>query len=77
VYDAKAGFSQLLDRVAHGQEVVITRHGNPVARILPMESDAQLVARREEIIARMLRRRTKLKGVSIMDIVREAREGRR
>ena len=37
VAEAKAMFSALLERVAAGQEVIITRHGKPVARVLPIE----------------------------------------
>ena len=33
--EAKTRFGQLLDRVARGEEVVVTRHEKPVARILP------------------------------------------
>ena len=33
--EAKTRFGQLLDRVARGEEVVVTRHDKPVARILP------------------------------------------
>ena len=29
--------SRLLDRAARGEEVVITRHGKPVARLAPVE----------------------------------------
>ena len=36
---AKATLSQLLRRVASGEEIVITRDGVPVARLLPMTSD--------------------------------------
>ncbi|OHC75129.1 MAG: prevent-host-death protein [Rhodospirillales bacterium RIFCSPLOWO2_12_FULL_58_28] len=32
---AKAHLSELLDKVGAGEEVVITRHGRPVARISP------------------------------------------
>jgi prevent-host-death family protein len=31
-FEAKTHLSSLLDRVAEGEEVVITRHGKPVAR---------------------------------------------
>ena len=34
-YDAKTQFSALLDRVERGEEVRITRHGRPVARLVP------------------------------------------
>jgi prevent-host-death family protein len=32
---AKAGFLRLLDEAAAGEEIEITRHGRPVARIVP------------------------------------------
>ncbi|HEY1171840.1 MAG TPA: type II toxin-antitoxin system prevent-host-death family antitoxin [Verrucomicrobiae bacterium] len=34
-FDAKTRFGELLDRVATGEEIVITRHDKPVARIVP------------------------------------------
>jgi prevent-host-death family protein len=32
---AKAHLSELINRVEAGEEVVITRHGHPVARVVP------------------------------------------
>jgi prevent-host-death family protein len=34
-FEARARLSALLDRVESGDEVVITRHGRPVARLVP------------------------------------------
>lgn len=34
-FEAKTRFGELLERVAKGEEVVITRHDKPVARIVP------------------------------------------
>lgn len=34
-FEAKNKLSALLDRVEQGEEIVITRHGKPVARLLP------------------------------------------
>jgi prevent-host-death family protein len=34
-YEAKTQFSSLLDRVEQGEEVRITRHGRPIARMVP------------------------------------------
>ena len=34
VYSAKTHLSRLLDRAAGGEDVVITRHGRPVARLV-------------------------------------------
>jgi prevent-host-death family protein len=33
--EAKTRFGQLLERVALGEEVIITRHDKPVARLVP------------------------------------------
>jgi prevent-host-death family protein len=33
--DAKARLSELVERAANGEEVVITRRGKPVARLIP------------------------------------------
>jgi prevent-host-death family protein len=37
VHEAKTHLSRLLTRVAAGEEVVITRSGRPVARLVPVE----------------------------------------
>ena len=34
-FEAKTRFGQLLDRVTRGEEIVITRHDKPVARMVP------------------------------------------
>lgn len=34
-FDAKTRFGELLDRVAGGEEIVITRHDKPIARMVP------------------------------------------
>ena len=35
-FEAKTHFSTLLERVAQGEEIVITRHGKPLARLIPV-----------------------------------------
>ena len=35
IYEAKTRLSRLVDRALRGDEVVITRHGRPVARLVP------------------------------------------
>jgi prevent-host-death family protein len=37
--DAKAKFADLLDQVEQGETIVITRHGKPIARIVPEDAD--------------------------------------
>lgn len=38
-FEAKTDFAQLLERVGRGEEIVITRRGRPVARLVPATSD--------------------------------------
>jgi prevent-host-death family protein len=38
IREAKTELSRLLNRVIAGEEVVITRAGKPVARLIPIES---------------------------------------
>jgi prevent-host-death family protein len=40
-YEAKTHLAELLDNVMGGQRYVITRHGRPVARLIPVEAVAQ------------------------------------
>jgi prevent-host-death family protein len=34
-FEAKTRFGELLERVVRGEEVIITRHDKPVARLIP------------------------------------------
>ena len=38
VHEAKSNLSRLLDMVLDGEEVVIARHGTPVARLTPLRA---------------------------------------
>jgi prevent-host-death family protein len=38
IFEAKAQLSQLVERVAQGEEVMVTRHGKPVARLVAPEA---------------------------------------
>ena len=63
-FQAKTRFGELLDRVAKGEEVVITRHGKPVARLIPEGARRHDDVRRSaeglrELQERIRRRRSK------------------
>ncbi len=63
-FDAKTHFSELLERAEHGEEIVITRRGKAVARLVPMAD-----LKREDpakVLARM-RRRAKTTGIKRFD----------
>jgi prevent-host-death family protein len=38
LYAAKTHLSRLIDQVNAGEEIVITRHGRPIARLVPAET---------------------------------------
>ena len=73
-FAAKAQFSALLERVTRGEEVTITKHGRPVARLVPA------VAHDRERVAEAIRRIKELSVGNRLDglTIRELRdEGRR
>lgn len=49
VFEAKAQFSALVARAEAGEEIVISRHGRPAARLLPIEHP--VVARKPGVFA--------------------------
>jgi prevent-host-death family protein len=55
--EAKAHLSELLDKVEAGEQVVITRHGKPVANISPMIAPKKPFRSRAAFRARMPRLR--------------------
>jgi prevent-host-death family protein len=72
-YELKTHLSEVLDAVEHGQTVVVTRHGKPIARISPAEA-----AERENIRAAVQGLlnfpRTRLpKGVTIRSLIEQGR----
>lgn len=38
-FEAKTHLSRLLEQVAAGEKFVITRHGKPVAQLVPLDKD--------------------------------------
>jgi len=73
-YDAKTHFSELLERVAGGEEITITRHGAPVARLSPVRRKSTPEKRRAAIESmRSLASRLRLGGVRIRDLIDEGR----
>jgi len=81
-FEAKTRFGELLARVARGEEIVITRHDRPVARIIPegrnsiaqsREAVADLAALRARIAKRVGNRAI----LSARDVRSAIDEGRR
>jgi prevent-host-death family protein len=36
IHDAKTNLSRIIDRVEHGEEIIISRSGTPVAKVIPL-----------------------------------------
>lgn len=58
VSDAKAQLTELVRRAEAGDEVVLTRHGHPAVRLVPMTPKPDKAARRA-ILEELLRASTK------------------
>ena len=72
--EAKIHFSRLLDRVEHGETLTITRHGKPVAHLIPVNSDRKRV---KEAAARIVKRRRYLKCTPLDELMPTIHEGYR
>lgn len=73
VFEAKTHLSALLDRVARGEKIAITRHGVPVAVLAPPEDSAPM--ERQRAVERLLElgKRQSLKGISIRELIETGR----
>jgi prevent-host-death family protein len=76
LFEAKQKLSELVQRAASGEEIVITRHGQPAA-VLRGVRGAEDAARAREAGRRIAARRKRLKPVSRAEIRRWIAEGRR
>ena len=72
-FEAKTHLTRLLDRVVAGEQITITRHGTPIARLVPVKS-ANLGQLRE-IIAKLkqFNKGQTLGGLKIKDLISEGR----
>jgi len=72
-YEAKTHLSRLLERVAQGEWITITKHGQPVAVLKPV-SDREQRALPEVIDdLRRFRRGRTLQGISVREMIEEGR----
>ncbi len=72
LFDAKTHLSALVERVQRGEEITITRHGMPVARLVPADTRRSDPRAAIEGI-RELRKGVKLRGVTIRELIEEGR----
>jgi prevent-host-death family protein len=76
-YEAKTHFTALVARAEAGEEITITRHGKPVAKLVPVGTDsrtdaAALFAKLEAIRTRIAEAGGTV-GPSLAELVRQGR----
>lgn len=59
VFEAKNRFSELVSAVEHGEEITITRHGTPVARLIAFSAPGDgATGQRERVLGALQRMRS-------------------
>ena len=74
-YQAKTHLPRLLERVRQGESVTITKHGRPVARLVPVVVDDEDRAR--QAASRIRDRRQRLRAAPLAELVASIHEGHR
>lgn len=71
-FEAKTHLPQLLERVSRGERITITRHGRPVAMLVPPPTEKADV---EETVKKLLEfgKGRSLGGLSIREMVEQGR----
>jgi prevent-host-death family protein len=73
-FEAEAHFSEILGRVEAGEVVTITRHGSPVAKLIPVRAQSTPEERAAAIEAmRKLAAGNTLGGLKIKGLINEGR----
>lgn len=73
-YEAKTHLSELLEKVEAGEEIVITRHGAPVAKLVPVKQEASAEERAAAIKRiQKLGTRLSLTGLKVKELIAEGR----
>ncbi len=74
-YEAKTHLPSLLRAVEAGETIVVTRHGIPIARIVPADAETEVDLR--DTIARLKAARRQRPRVPLQEIIQARREGHR
>jgi prevent-host-death family protein len=73
LFDAKTHLSSLVERVARGEHITITKHGTPVAVLVPPDRRRSKDLKRVAVEIRARRRGNFLRGLKIRDLINEGR----
>ena len=74
VIEAKTHLAKLLDRVAKGEKIVITRHGIPAAVLVPVSEETTELSHGELVRKmRALRKRVRPDKMSVREMIKACR----
>ncbi len=73
-FEAKTHLPQLLQRVKAGERFIITRHGRPVAELVPFQSQDSGKVRSAIDALKEFQKTHSLDGLSVRTIVEKARK---
>lgn len=73
-YDAKTRLPALLERVSKGEKITITKHGVPIAMIVPVDRSRQDIDAAIEAMIEFGKGRSLPEGMSIKDMIEEGRK---
>lgn len=73
-YDAKTHLPRLLGRVERGERITITRHGVPIAMIVPVEKKSRMTPHQAVAAMQAFGKGRKLQGISIRELIEEGRK---
>jgi prevent-host-death family protein len=73
-FEAKNKLAHLLDLAEHGEEIVITRHGKQVARLVPINKPFDREAARQAVEEiKKMRKGMRLSDAEIKEFINEGR----
>ena len=72
-FDAKTHLPKLLERVAHGETVQITKRGVPIAKLVPVAANDKADPKEAAREIRELRKGITLGGLKLRDLIKEGR----
>ena len=72
-YEAKTHFSKLLERVANGERITITRHGVPIMTLNPISTNPKPLAKDVIAAIKAFRKGNRIDKRSIQEMIEEGR----
>jgi prevent-host-death family protein len=73
IKEARQNLPDILNKVRHGEEVIITKRGDPIAKVIPLQKKPEGALSGHKI----LREALAAKGKPLSGVIAEARRGER